>query len=161
MSQEVQLKREGVLWISPYLKKLWKKREGSELFSKRNCLRLFHYGIEQAAVPRSFFSLMAEQGWFSFSFSEDRLTKHTALRESLLAEELAKISPGVAVAILAHQDLGLTGLWLFGSDHLQKSYGPSAVLGNTLLCIGNTESGAGSDSANIAMQARKVEGAGF
>lgn len=113
---------------------------------------------EQAAVPRSFFSLMAEQGWFSFSFSEDRLTKHTALREALLAEELAKISPGVAVAILAHQDLGLTGLWLFGSDHLQKSYGPSAVLGNTLLCIGNTESGAGSDSANIAMQARKVEG---
>ena len=113
---------------------------------------------EQAAVPRSFFSLMAEQGWFSFSFSEDRLTKHTALREALLAEELAKISPGVAVAILAHQDLGLTGLWLFGSDHLQKNYGPSAVLGNTLLCIGNTESGAGSDSANIAMQARKVEG---
>jgi len=113
---------------------------------------------EQAAVPRSFFSLMAEQGWFSFSFSEDRLTKHTALREALLAEELAKISPGVAVAILAHQDLGLTGLWLFGSDHLQKSYGPSAVLGNTLLCIGNTESGAGSDSANIAMQAGKVEG---
>jgi alkylation response protein AidB-like acyl-CoA dehydrogenase len=113
---------------------------------------------EQAAVPRSFFSLMAEQGWFSFSFSEDRLTKHTALREALLAEELAKISPGVAVAILAHQDLGLTGLWLFGSDHLQKSYGPSAVSGNTLLCIGNTESGAGSDSANIAMQARKVEG---
>jgi short/branched chain acyl-CoA dehydrogenase len=113
---------------------------------------------EQAAVPRSFFSLMAEQGWFSFSFSEDRLTKHIALREALLAEELAKISPGVAVAILAHQDLGLTGLWLFGSDHLQKNYGPSAVLGNTLLCIGNTESGAGSDSANIAMQARKVEG---
>ena len=113
---------------------------------------------EQASVPRSFFSLMAEQGWFSFSFSEDRLTKHTALREALLAEELAKISPGVAVAILAHQDLGLTGLWLFGSDHLQKNYGPSAVLGNTLLCIGNTESGAGSDSANIAMQARKVEG---
>ena len=118
-------------------------------------LSLWH---EQAAVPRSFFSLMAEQGWFSFSFSEDRLTKHIALREALLAEELAKISPGVAVAILAHQDLGLTGLWLFGSDHLQKNYGPSAVLGNTLLCIGNTESGAGSDSANIAMQARKVEG---
>ena len=43
-------------------------------------------------------------------------------------------------------------------DHLQKTYGPSAVLGKTLLCIGNTESGAGSDSANIAMQAKKVDG---
>jgi alkylation response protein AidB-like acyl-CoA dehydrogenase len=101
---------------------------------------------------------MAQQGWFNFSFSGDRLTKHTALREALLAEQMAKISPGVAVAILAHQDLGLTGLWLFGSPLLQKTYGPSAVLGKTLLCIGNTESGAGSDSANIAMQAKKAKG---
>jgi len=114
--------------------------------------------VEQAAVPRSFFSLMAQQGWFNFSFSGDRLAKHTALREALLAEQMAKISPGVAVAILAHQDLGLTGLWLFGSPLLQKTYGPSAVLGKTLLCIGNTESGTGSDSANIAMQAKKVQG---
>jgi alkylation response protein AidB-like acyl-CoA dehydrogenase len=62
------------------------------------------------------------------------------------------------VAVLAHQDLGLTGLWLFGSPFLQKTLGPPAVLGKTLLCIGNTESGAGSDSANIAMQAKKVDG---
>jgi alkylation response protein AidB-like acyl-CoA dehydrogenase len=61
------------------------------------------------------------------------------------------------VAILAHQDLGLTGLWLFGSPLVQKAYGPSAVLGKALLCIGNTESGAGSDSANIMMQAEKVD----
>ncbi|NTV35096.1 MAG: hypothetical protein HGA50_17645, partial [Deltaproteobacteria bacterium] len=113
---------------------------------------------EQGAVPKSFLSLVAEQGWFSFSFGEDRVKKNTALREALFAEELARISPGVAVAVLAHQDLGLTGLWLFGSPLLQKKYGPSAVLGKTLLCIGNTESGAGSDSANIAMQAKKVDG---
>jgi alkylation response protein AidB-like acyl-CoA dehydrogenase len=113
---------------------------------------------EQGAIPGSFFSLMAEQGWFSFSYKGDRIMKHTALREALLAEELAKISPGIAVAVLAHQDLGLAGLWLFGSPLLQKTYGPSAVLGKTLLCIGNTESGAGSDSANIAMQAKKVDG---
>jgi alkylation response protein AidB-like acyl-CoA dehydrogenase len=113
---------------------------------------------EQGAVPRSFFSLVAEQGWFSFSFKDGRISKRSALREALLAEQMAKMSPGVAVAVLAHQDLGLTGLRLFGSEDLQKTYGPSAVLGNTLLCIGNTESGAGSDSANITMQAKKTEG---
>jgi alkylation response protein AidB-like acyl-CoA dehydrogenase len=113
---------------------------------------------EKGEVPRSFFSLTAEQGWFSFSIKEERLVKHSSLREALLAEEMAKISPGVAVAVLAHQDLGLTGLWLFGSDLLHKKYGPSAVQGNILLCVGNTESGAGSDSANIAMGAAKVEG---
>jgi short/branched chain acyl-CoA dehydrogenase len=112
----------------------------------------------QGAVPRSFFSLTAERGWFSFFFKDGRLEKHSALRESLFAEALAKISPGVAVAILAHQDLGLTGLWLFGSEGLQNKYGPPAVQGGTLLCIGNTESKAGSDSANVSMKAKKVEG---
>jgi len=113
---------------------------------------------EQGAVPRSFFSLMASEGWFNFSFQENRVVKLSALRQALLAEETAKRSPGVAVAALAHQDLGLAGLWLFGSDALQKKYGPSAVKGTTLLCVGNTESGAGSDSANITMHAAKVEG---
>jgi alkylation response protein AidB-like acyl-CoA dehydrogenase len=113
---------------------------------------------EQGTVPRSFFSLVAEQGWFSFSFKDDRITKRSALWEALLAEQMAKMSPGVAVAVLAHQGLGLTGLWLHGSHHLQKTYGPSAVLANTLLCVGNTESGAGSDSASIILQAKKVEG---
>ena len=113
---------------------------------------------EQGAVPRSLFSVMAQQGWFSFSFKSERLEKQSALREALLAQEMAKISPGVAVAVLAHQDLGLTGLWLFGSHDLQEKYGPSAVRGDALLCIGNTESGAGSDSANIATKATKVDG---
>jgi short-chain 2-methylacyl-CoA dehydrogenase len=113
---------------------------------------------EQRAVPRSFFSLTSEKGWFSFFFRDGRLGKHSALREALFAEEMAKISPGVTVAVLAHQDLGLTGLWLFGSEELQKKYGSSAVRGDTLICIGNTEGGAGSDSANISMQAKKVDG---
>jgi alkylation response protein AidB-like acyl-CoA dehydrogenase len=113
---------------------------------------------DQGAVPRSFFSLVAEKGWFSFSFKDGRITKHSALWEALLAEQMAKMSPGVAVAVLAHQGLGLTGLWLHGSPLLQKTYGPPAVLANTLLCVGNTESGAGSDSASINMQAKKVEG---
>ena len=76
---------------------------------------------ERGAVPRSFFSLVAQEGWFSFSFSEDRVRKGTALREALFAEEMAKISPGVAVAVLAHQDLGLAGLWLFGSPLLPEN----------------------------------------
>ena len=127
-------------------------------FLHENLSPRLSFWYEQGAVPRPFFSRMAEEGWFNFFMEKNRLKKHSALRQALLAEEMAKISPGVAVAVLAHQDLGLTGLWLFGSDLLHKKYGPPAVHGNTLLCVGNTESGAGSDSANIAMGAAKVEG---
>jgi short-chain 2-methylacyl-CoA dehydrogenase len=132
--------------------------ERFKTFLHKNLSPRLSLWYEQGAVPRSFFSLVAEEGWFNFSMEENRLKKHSALRQALFAEEMAKISPGVAVAVLAHQDLGLTGLWLFGSDLLHKKYGPSSVQGKTLLCVGNTESGAGSDSASITMRAEKAQG---
>jgi alkylation response protein AidB-like acyl-CoA dehydrogenase len=60
--------------------------------------------------------------------------------------------------VLAHLDLGTTALWLFGSDDLMREYGTRAVKGETLLCLGNTESHAGSDVAAISTRAEKVDG---
>jgi len=113
---------------------------------------------QSGAVPRRFFSAMGGGGWLGFSFQEARLSKLPALRAALLGEQLAMLSPGVAVAILAHVDLGLTGLWLFGSDMIKERYGKAAVRGETLLCLGNTEGAAGSDVANVSMRAEKVDG---
>jgi alkylation response protein AidB-like acyl-CoA dehydrogenase len=109
-------------------------------------------------IPAKFFHEMGEGNWSGIEFREGRLLKGSALRETLIAEELAKVSPGVAVAALAQIDLGLMGLFLFGSDSLKKHYGPSAVRGKTLMCLGNTERQAGSDVAGIEMRARKVKG---
>jgi alkylation response protein AidB-like acyl-CoA dehydrogenase len=113
---------------------------------------------DEGAVPRSFHLAMGEGGWLGYEFKENRLTKFSALRGALVAEHLAALSPGVAVATLAHVDLGLIGLWLFGSDQLKRRYGELGTKGETLLCLGNTESGAGSDVAAISMRAEKVEG---
>jgi alkylation response protein AidB-like acyl-CoA dehydrogenase len=76
----------------------------------------------------------------------------------MIAEELAKVSPGVAIVALAHVDLGLMGLFLFGSKHLHQTYGTSAVQGKTVMCLGNTENKAGSDVAGVCMSADKVDG---
>jgi alkylation response protein AidB-like acyl-CoA dehydrogenase len=110
------------------------------------------------AVPRTFHRAMGEAGWLGFELTGDYLLKSSALRSACVAEELAKVSPGVAVATLAHVDLGLAGLWLYGSDILKQKYAPSAVKGEILICLGNTEGGAGSDVANIATRAEKVSG---
>ncbi|MFC1580828.1 acyl-CoA dehydrogenase family protein [Thermodesulfobacteriota bacterium] len=112
----------------------------------------------EGAVPASLFSALGNGGLLGFEMAQGSLEKHPALEGSLVAEELAKISPGVAVSVLAHVDLGLTGLWLFGSPELQEKYGPSAIAGETLLCLGNSESGAGSDVAGISTRAEKVDG---
>jgi len=66
-------------------------------------------------IPHTFFHSLGEQDWYGLKFKKDRLTRGSALKESIMAEELAKVSPGVTVAALAHVDLGLMGLFLFGS----------------------------------------------
>jgi alkylation response protein AidB-like acyl-CoA dehydrogenase len=109
-------------------------------------------------LPLAFFQTFGEGGWYGTGWHDGRLVKASALREAVIAEELAKVSPGLAVAVLAHVNLGLSGLFLFGSEHLKQTYGPSAALGKTVMCVGNSENQAGSDAAGIAMTARKVDG---
>jgi len=108
-------------------------------------------------IPADFFREMGAGGWNGIELKEGRLFRGSALREAFIAEELAKVSPGVAVAALAQIDLGLMALFLFGSDNLKARYGSSAVMGERLICLGNTERMAGSDVAGIEMGAQKVK----
>jgi alkylation response protein AidB-like acyl-CoA dehydrogenase len=109
-------------------------------------------------IPAEFFREMGTGGWYGMELKEGRLFRGSALKEALIAEELAKVSPGVAVAALAQIDLGLMALFLFGSDDLKERYGSSAVMGEKLMCLGNTERIAGSDVAGIEMRAQKAKG---
>jgi alkylation response protein AidB-like acyl-CoA dehydrogenase len=109
-------------------------------------------------VPIDFYRAMGQGGWFGIKMKDDLMVRNSALREALIEEELAKISPGVAVAVLAHVNLGLAGLFLSGSKNLKERYGEAAVKGDILMCLGNTENIAGSDVANISMRAEKIEG---
>jgi alkylation response protein AidB-like acyl-CoA dehydrogenase len=112
---------------------------------------------QKKEIPRQLFRALGESGWYGLQLRDNQLVTGSALREAMLAETVAKVSPGVAVAILAHIDLGLAGLYLFGSEHLQKEFGVPAVQGKSLMCLGNTESNAGSDVAGIAMTVKKVD----
>ena len=109
-------------------------------------------------LPTELFQTFGEGGWYGIGWKGDRLVRASALREALIAEELAKLSPGIAVAVLAHVNLGLNGLFLFGSEHLTRTYGPLAAAGKTVMCVGNSENQAGSDAAGIEMTAEKVDG---
>jgi len=113
---------------------------------------------QSQAIPPEFFREMGTGRWYGIEVKEGRLFRGSALREAFVAEELAKVSPGVAVAALAHVDLGLMALLLFGSDNLKTLYGNAAVMGETLMCLGNTERQAGSDVAGVEMRAQKIKG---
>jgi alkylation response protein AidB-like acyl-CoA dehydrogenase len=113
---------------------------------------------QDRVIPRDFYVAMGKAGWLGFTLKNGLIEKLSALRGALVSEEVAIVSPGVAVAVLAIVDLGLTGLWLFGSEELKEKYAKTAIKGETLICLGNTESGAGSDSASIVMEAKPIKG---
>ena len=113
---------------------------------------------KSGSIAPDFFRHLGENGWFGLQWENGQLSKMSALKEAVLSEELARHSPGVAIAVLAHIDLGLIGLFLFGSEDLKQAYAKAAASGERLMCLGNTENNAGSDVANIAMAARKVDG---
>jgi alkylation response protein AidB-like acyl-CoA dehydrogenase len=104
----------------------------------------------EGAVPRSFFQEMAKIQWFG--------SRESSLKEAILVESLARRSPGVAVAIGGHISLGVLGLLLFGAERQKEKYLDSALHGETLMCLGNTEITAGSDVANVASVAKQVDG---
>lgn len=113
---------------------------------------------QERAIPRDFYEAMGRGGWLGFGAEKGRFFEESTLKQALIMEALAKISPGVAVAILVIASLGMKGLLLFGSETHKQTYFESAVRGDTLICVGNTERQAGSDVASVEMTAEKVEG---
>ena len=137
---------------------LMKERDQFKDFLNRHLTGNAAKWYQEGSVPRSHYPALARGGWFGFKMEGQRMVKLSTLREALLMEQLAILSPGLAIATLVHEDLGIMGLWLFGSELLLERYGPAAVSGETLLCLGNTESGAGSDAGGITTRAEKVDG---
>jgi len=113
---------------------------------------------KKEVIPREFFQKLGQEGWLGFKQKNGQLGEQPYLTQTILMEKLAKISPGVAVAVLVQISLGMVPLFLFGSEVQKATYLPSAARGEILICLGNTEHKAGSDVASIAMKAVKVDG---
>lgn len=113
---------------------------------------------KKEAIPREFFQNLGKDGWLGFTPKNGQLVEQSYLKQTILMEKLATISPGVAVAVMVQVSLGMVPLFLFGSESQKETYLPPAARGETLICLGNTEHKAGSDVANIGMEAEKVDG---
>ncbi len=129
-----------------------------KIFLEENLMPHLSSWYLEGAVPRSFFRAMGHEGWLSFDTEKSGLERHSYRETVMVMEELAAVSPGVAVTVLVQIDLGMAGLWLYGSESLKEQYGLPGARGDVLLCLGNTESVAGSDVAHITMEAKKVDG---
>jgi alkylation response protein AidB-like acyl-CoA dehydrogenase len=109
-------------------------------------------------IPRSFFQDLGQAGWFAYSSENGGFIEQPSLRQALVLDELARRSPGVAVAVAVHMSLGSKGIFLFGTEKQKQVFLHPAMTGELLVCLANTEAEAGSDVAAIASRAEKVDG---
>jgi short-chain 2-methylacyl-CoA dehydrogenase len=113
---------------------------------------------QDGAIPRSFFEELGSSGWLGFVAGNQGIQEQSALKQATLMEYLARLSPGVAVAVAVQISLGVKGLYLCGNATQTARVLPAAILGETLICLGNTEPTAGSDVAGIATRVDQVSG---
>jgi len=94
-------------------------------------------------VPR-----LAEQGLLGIQFPERYGgAGMSAVDYCICIEELARVDPGVALLVAAHNGLGAAHLYLFGTDAQRERFLPPLARGEQLAAWGLTEPTAGSDAA--------------
>src|SRR5258708_11652482 len=79
----------------------------------------------------------------------------SALDYCICIEELARVDPGVALSVAAHNGLCTGHINMFGSDAQKKAYLPRLVRGEVLGAWALTEAGAGSDAAAMRTTATR------
>ncbi|MGF7140725.1 acyl-CoA dehydrogenase family protein [Roseimarinus sediminis] len=73
-------------------------------------------------------------------------------------EELARVDSSPAATIAAHNSLGITPIYNFGSEEQKQKYIPALCTGEKLWAFGLTEKNAGSDAKGVETTAELVNG---
>src|SRR6187549_2960106 len=79
----------------------------------------------------------------------------SAVDYCICIEELARVDPGVALSVAAHNGLCTAHINMFGSDAQKQAYLPRLVKGEVLGAWGLTEASAGSDAAAMRTTAAR------
>src|SRR5206468_8550289 len=78
----------------------------------------------------------------------------TQMANCKLLEEIGRRCASTAVVVNAHRSIGIRALLLFGTHEQKQKWLPKLVTGEQLGAFALTEREAGSDAANVQMQAR-------
>jgi hypothetical protein len=82
----------------------------------------------------------------------------SALDYCICIEEIARVDPGVALSVAAHNGLCTAHIALFGSDAQKRRYLPALARGESIGAWGLTESTSGSDAAGMRTTAVRAGG---
>ena len=114
---------------------------------------------EAQGFPRELLAKCAELGLMGIQFPEAYGgAGMSSVDYCLCIEELARVDPSVCLSIAAHNGLGASHIYTFGSDVQRQRYLVPLARGEQLAAWGLTESSSGSDAA--AMRTTAVRDGG-
>ena len=75
----------------------------------------------------------------------------------IAVEELARVDSSPAATVAAHNSLGMTPIYTFGTEEQKSHYLPGLSTGEQVWAFGLTEENAGSDPKGVETRAELVE----
>ncbi|GBD07717.1 Acyl-CoA dehydrogenase [bacterium HR21] len=114
------------------------------------------YYDETQEFPHELFAKMGELGLLGILVPPEYGGAGLGYMEfALVVEELARVCPGIALSIAAHNGLCTNHILRFASEELKQRYLPALASGKALGAWALTEPGAGSDAAHLQTTAHR------
>ena len=134
-------------------------RDGARKFVLREVAPIADRMVREDYFPRDVFRRLGEHGFLGLTLHE----AHGGLGQSYLAqavvlEEIARVSPALALSVGAHSNLCADNLSRNGSEALRERYLPALAAGTSVGALALTEPGAGSDAVSIRTRAERRGG---
>jgi short/branched chain acyl-CoA dehydrogenase len=102
---------------------------------------------------------MGEAGLFGITMPKDLGGQGLDYLSYVIAiEEIARVDSSPAATIAAHNSLGITPIYNFGTEEQKKKFIPALCTGEKLWAFGLTEINAGSDAKGVETTAELVDG---
>src|SRR6266496_4349935 len=112
----------------------------------------------QAEIPRSVIDGLGRTGVLGATAPVEYGGRgFTQMANCKLLEEIGRRCASTSVFVNAHHSIGIRALLLFGTHEQKQKWLPKLVTGEQLGAFALTEKEAGSDAANVQMQARPSE----
>lgn len=125
-------------------------------FAQREIVPLVEEAEEKEAFPTQLFPRMGKEGLLCLrcpqQYGGPGLSK---VCECLYMEELNRVCPGIAAALMVHGGLATDPILAFGTEEQKQRYLPPAVKGEKIGSFALTEPDAGSDAASIRTTAQR------
>ena len=103
---------------------------------------------EAQGFPRELLAKCAELGLMGIQFPEEYGgAGMSSVDYCLCIEELARVDPSVCLSVAAHNGLGASHIFMFGTEEQRKKYLVPLATGEKLAAWGLTEASSGSDAA--------------